>query len=214
MPGGSARRDKVISCPILLLLYFYSLFFESALKDKPIACFLGLIASGKSTTATAIGKILFGDSFTGKNLPNDVKDLKVVVGRNYYYEIDNIDSVVSRNMCDVLAAKATGAGSEDRTLFANEATTVTEPHRFLVITSREPMFKRPDVVDRLLIFRMKNINEPVSGRWRFRTLLERREDIMAEVISNLNSMVFMLNQSKAVEMAQGPAISRRRTSFV
>lgn len=188
---------------LLLLLYFYSLFFESALKDKPIACFLGLMASGKSTTATAIGKILFGDSFTGKNLPNDVKDLKVVVGRNYYYEIDNLDSVVSRNMCDILAATATGAGSEDRTLFTNEATTVTEPHCFLVITSREPKFKRPDVVDRLLIFRMKRINEPVSGRWLFRTLLERRDDIMAEVISNLNSIVFMLNQSRAVEMAQG-----------
>ena len=188
---------------LLLLLYFYSLFFESALKDKPIACFLGLMASGKSTTATAIGKILFGDSFTGKNLPNDVKDLKVVVGRNYYYEIDNLDSVVSRNMCDILAATATGAGSEDRTLFTNEATTVTEPHCFLVITSREPKFKRPDVVDRLLIFRMKRINAPVSGRWLFRTLLERREDIMAEVISNLNSIVFMLNQSRAVEMAQG-----------
>jgi hypothetical protein len=189
---------------LLLLLYFYSLFFESALKDKPIACFLGLMASGKSTTATAIGKILFGDSFIGKNLPNDVKDLKVVVGRNYYYEIDNLDSVVTRNMCDILAATATGAGSEDRTLFTNEATTVTEPHCFLVITSREPKFKRPDVVDRLLIFRMKKIDEPVSGRWLFRTLLERREDIMAEVISNLNSIVFMLNQSREVEKAQGP----------
>jgi hypothetical protein len=161
---------------LLLLLYFYSLFFESALKDKPIACFLGLMASGKSTTATAIGKILFGDSFAGKNLPNDVGDLKVVVGRNYYYEIDNLDSAVSRNMCDILAATATGAGSEDRTLFTNEATTVTEPHCFLAITSREPKFKRPDVVDRLLIFRMKKITEPVSGRWLFRTLLERRDD--------------------------------------
>jgi len=198
---------------LLLILYFYSLFFESVLKDKPIVCFLGLMASGKSTTATAIGKILFGDSFTGKNLPNDVRDLKVVVGRNYYYEIDNLDSVVSRSICDILAATATGAGSEDRTLFTNEGTTVTDPHCFIVITSREPKFKRPDVVDRLLIFRMKKITDPVSGRWLFRTLLERRDNIMAEVISNLNSIVFILRQCKAQEKAQGDAYLPPRNIF-
>lgn len=190
---------------LLLLLYFYSLFFESILPDKPIACFLGLAASGKSTTASAIGRILFGDSFTGKDMPNSARDFKVVIGRNYFYEIDNVDERVSGEICDVLAAAATGAEAEDRTLHTSSQTTVITPHCFFAITSREPKFKRPDIVDRLLVFRMKKISKDrheTLARLR-KSLSDRRDDIMAEVISNLNSIVFILREWKSIEEAHG-----------
>jgi hypothetical protein len=191
---------------LLLLVYFYSLFFESLMKHKPIACFLGMAHSGKSTTATAIGKIMLGGNFKGETLPHDARSLKQVLGEHYYYEIDNLDSRVPLDMCDVLAGTSTGAGSEERTLGENRGSVFIDTHCFVAITSREPKFKRPDVVERLLVFRMGKIGEEetLSPAWMERTLLERRDAIMAEVVSNLNSIVSILNRWRDWEREKGP----------
>lgn len=191
---------------LLLILYFFSLFFESLMKHKPITCFLGLMHSGKSTTATAIGKVLFGGSFTGGTIPHDARSLKQVIGEHYYYEIDNLDDKVPNDICDVLAGASTGAGSEERMLGENKGSIFIDPHCFVVITSREPKFKRPDVVDRLLVFRMGKIEEDKvkSPTWMERTLLEHRDAIMDEVIVNLNSIVWILNWWRDWEREQGP----------
>jgi len=109
---------------LFLFLYFYSLFFESLMKHKPIVAFLGLAHSGKSTTATAIGNILFGEHFKGGTVPHDARSLKQVMGEHYYYEIDNLDDKVPRDVCDVLAGNQHGsrvggtkAGREQRFCF-------------------------------------------------------------------------------------------------
>jgi len=190
---------------LLLILYFYSLFFESMMKHKPIVAFLGLAHSGKSTTAEAIGKILLGENHKGGTIPHDARSLSQVMGEHYYYEIDNVDSRVAKDVCDVLAGTSTGAGAEERTLGENKGSVFIDTHCFVVITSREPKFKREDIVDRLLPFRMGKIEtEKVkSPSWLERTLAEHRQEIMEEVVSNLNSIVFILNQWRDWEREQG-----------
>lgn len=190
---------------LLLILYFYSLFFESLMKHKPIVAFLGLAHSGKSTTAEAIGKILLGENHKGGTIPHDARSLKQVMGEHYYYEIDNVDTYVAKDICDVLAGTSTGAGSEERTLGENKGSIFIDTHCFVVITSREPKFKRPDIVDRLLPFRMGKIEEEKvkSPNWMERTLAEHRQEIIEEIVSNLNSIVYILNQWRGWERAQG-----------
>lgn len=190
---------------LLLIVYFYSLFFESLMKHKSIVAFLGLAHSGKSTTATAIGKLLFGGAFKGATMPHDARSLSQVMGEHYYYLIENLDGQVLRDMCDVLAGTSTGAGSEERTLGENTGSVFIDTHCHVVITSREPKFKKPDVIERLLIFRMGKIEEDCvkSPAWMERTLLEHRDEIMYEVIGNLNSIVQLLNARRSWERAQG-----------
>ena len=63
----------------LLFTYFYSLFFESIQLEKPILCFVGSKHSGKSFIAETIGKILFGDKYQIKHVPNEPRDFKTIL---------------------------------------------------------------------------------------------------------------------------------------
>jgi hypothetical protein len=103
----------------LLLIYFYSLFFESIQKEKPIACFVGRKESGKSFIATSIGKILFGDNFQSRNTPDDIKDLITIMGENYYMVFDNLDHYLKHKMIDAICNTATGIEIARRKLYTD-----------------------------------------------------------------------------------------------
>ena len=48
---------------LLLIIYFFTVYFESLFTSKPVAAFIGELQSGKSFLATTIGKIIFGPTF-------------------------------------------------------------------------------------------------------------------------------------------------------
>jgi len=86
----------------LFSLWYLGLFFESVMQDKPIACFKGVKASGKSTLSTAVGKILFGSHFQSSAMPDDLKDFMVALTENYYMVLDNLDSRIAGNVLNYL----------------------------------------------------------------------------------------------------------------
>ena len=177
---------------LFLILYFYSTFFESLMKEKPVACFEGLKASGKSFTATSIGKIFFGDSFESSGLPKSADDLAVILWKNHYLVIDNLDTYLKGDMLDMICSIATGREVKKRKLYKDATEIKFVPHCFLAITSRESKFKRDDLVDRLLLFNTKKVDSPVSRTELIKSLLEQRSAIMTEVLTNLNSIVRIL----------------------
>jgi len=177
----------------LLTIYFYSLFFESLQEEKPILCFEGVKSSGKSFIAASIGKILFGDSFLPSHLSDSPRDFKVALSENYYAVFDNLDSNIN-TFLDAFCAAATGAEISSRKLFTDREEVKTKPHIFIVITSREPNFRRDDMVDRLLLFNTEVVKNPRSRSALFKELRENRERIMAEVLINLNSIIKLLRQ--------------------
>ena len=136
----------------LLILYFYGLFFESIMSEKLIACFVGQKETGKSTIATLIGKILFGDKFLTRDFPENKKDMEVSMGNNYYLPLDNVDHNVPANMLDVLCQASTGGLIEKRKLWTDDESVKIRPHVWLIITTREAKFKRDDMISRLLLF--------------------------------------------------------------
>ena len=103
----------------LLTLYFYSLFFESVLEEKPIICWTGVKASGKGLISTAIGKILFGPAFMPGHLPDDLRDFQVALMENYYHVLDNVDSFVRSSVTDALCRAATGERIAKRKLYTD-----------------------------------------------------------------------------------------------
>jgi len=176
----------------LLLIYFYSLFFESIQKEKPIVCFVGRKESGKSFVATSIGKILFGDNFQSRNIPDDLKDLSTIMGENYYMVFDNLDHYMKHKMIDAICNTATGIEIERRKLYTDHDVVKIRPRIFLVITTREAKFKRDDLVSRLLLFYTRKINRPKSRAYLFKGIRENRDRIMSEVLVNLNSIIKLL----------------------
>lgn len=182
----------------LLSIYFYSLFFESTMEEKPILCFVGLKESGKSTLATLIGKALFGDRFLSLHCPDDLDDMRTVLGENYYVVFDNVDHFVDSKAIDALCAAATGATIQKRKLYTDCDTIRIRPRVFLVITTREAKFKRDDLVSRLLIFGTRRVSKPRPRADLYRQVEENRNAIMAEVLLNLNSVIRVLRAKRNI----------------
>lgn len=182
----------------LLTVYFYSLFFEEIQEEKPIICFVGRKASGKSFMATVIGKLLFGRAFLSSPLPDSDRDLKVILATNYFVCFDNLDSKIDSKTLDILAAMATGIGFESRKLYTNHEKLSLRPRVFPLITAREPKFRRDDFVDRLIIFRTEKIpEEKRMGRTGlFNEIMKHREEIWNEIVINLNEIVRLLNERR------------------
>ena len=181
---------------ILLTVYFYSLFFESIQKEKPIICFVGLKESGKSFIAESIGKILFGDSYQIRHMPTDPRDFHTLLGTNYYLAFDNIDMYVSPELLDIFCVAATGGTVERRMLYTDREVVKLKPKVFLAITTREAKFKRDDLVSRLILFNTKKITKALSRSYLFKTLSENRDKMMSEVLINLNSIIKLLKMQK------------------
>ena len=181
---------------LLFLLYFYSLFFKSLQLEKPILCFVGLRESGKSFIATSVGKILFGELFGASTFTKDKKDLAVVLGGNYYTVFDNVDSWVANDLLDMLCAAVTGATEDKRELYTDRSQVRFTLDSFVAITSREPKFRRDDVVRRLLLFNTKEITQSLGRSYLWGSLRENRDRIMTEVLVNLNTIVRILKDRK------------------
>jgi hypothetical protein len=147
--------------------------FESA-EEKPIICYTGVKASGKGLISTAIGKILFGPGFLPSHLPDDLRDLQVALIGNYYLVLDNVDSIVRSHVTDALCRAATGERISKRKLYTDSDELKIRPRVFLSITSRDPRFKRDDLVDRLIIFCMAKILNPKSRAFLFKDILAAR----------------------------------------
>lgn len=194
-----AENEKNINATeqkILLVIYFYSLFFESLMSEKPIICFVGLKDSGKSTIGSLIGKILFGDKFQCRHFPEDVKDLQTIIGENYFMVLDNVDRFVNYKLMDALCAAATGATIEKRKLYTDCDIVKIWPHIFLGITTREAKFKRDDLISRLLLFNTEKITKRIQKEKFYRDIEENRNKIMTEVLVNLNSIIVLLKRQE------------------
>lgn len=180
----------------LLLTYFYSLFFESIMVEKPIICFVGLKDSGKSTIGALMGKILFGDKFQCRYFPEDVRDFKTIIAENYFMVFDNVDQYVNPELMNALCVAATGGTIERRKLYTDRDIIKLRPHIFLGITTREAKFKRDDLISRLILFNTEKITERIQKEKFYRDIEENRDKIMAEVLVNLNSIIELLKKQK------------------
>lgn len=181
---------------ILLTVYFYSLFFESIQREKPVVCFIGLKESGKSFIAESIGKILFGDAYQIRHMVTNARDFHTILGTNYLLVFDNLDQYIMPELLDIFCATATGAKIERRMLYTDREKVILKPKVFLIITSREAKFKRDDFVSRLLLFNTKKIKKVISRSYLFKTLNENRNKLMAELLINLNSIIKLLRVQK------------------
>lgn len=171
---------------MLLLDFCVSIFFRQLMPTRPIVAFIGDSDSGKSAAIRIIGKILFGLDFDVDKLFNDKEDdfwdviaSRVVVGW------DNLDGRV-KWLEDALATIATGVQRSKRRLYSNDDIITYKPDTFLMLTARTPLFRRQDVSNRLLLFRLgdrdelgkKSVGESVLNA----QLRDNRDRYMSELV--------------------------------
>jgi len=170
-------------------VWLKSLFFGNLQKTKPIQCFIGEKGSGKSYCQKRIGMFLFGEHFGVDTLEKSREDSFVAtITHNAYCAFDNADEPIPW-LANRLAEVATGSQITLRKYYTENEEVVYRPKCFVSINARTPHFKRDDVMDRLLPFKVKRFENFVGEEELTPQLLEARDLIWSDMIDQLTPVV-------------------------
>lgn len=179
----------------LAAIWFYSLFFESIMKTKPIFTVIGEKGSGKTTFLRRVGQVLFGSKFDVTSVSGDCKDLDTIITNNYYVVIDNLDNP-TKNLNDALARIATGQTIKKRIYYTTNDEIEYEVKCFVALTSRTPQFTRDDVADRLVCIYLERYNIFQDESQLKKEAMDERNEIMSYVVNQLQKMISKLYKNK------------------
>lgn len=160
----------------LLRVWLLHLFMPAVNPVHPIPLMEGITGSGKSVLGETIGRWLTGPEFEVMDLPTGdaakaEESVKLALCKRPLVVIDNVDSPAPW-LEDFLCRYATGVRMSRRRLYTNSEEVHFTPRAGLIITSRDPHFRREDVARRLLPVRFHGI--PPDRR---KTETELRADI-------------------------------------
>lgn len=171
----------------LFTLWFYSLFFESLLPTKPIQVCIGVKGSGKTSSQKGVGLLLFGKDFNVSSITNE-QDFDATISNSYLVCFDNVDGKI-KWLNDRLARCATGQMIQKRKYYTENDKVFFIPKCFLSLNARTPNFRRDDVCDRLLIFKVERHDDFEAQSRLQKRILEKRNDLWSEVLDELNLIV-------------------------
>lgn len=167
----------------LLENYIYGIFFPNLLNTRPILAFLGNKWSWKSFFLKLLLYIFYWKATSLSNLPASDEEFKNSLMNNYLYFIDNLDDSISKTKVDVLCSVATGVWIKKRILYTTNKEMNVKINSFVAITSRTPKFKRVDLNERLLIFKLESLKEYKSETELFSKI--NRNEVMSNIVFTL-----------------------------
>jgi hypothetical protein len=134
----------------LLQIFLLSLLFPPLARTRVIPTFLGPKGSGKTSAVRLIGRLFQGAEFdvTSLNEKNE-DDYIAAICNSVILGLDNADSRVEW-LEDDLAIYATGYRIRKRKLYTTNQMVSYKPRASLLLSSRDPHFRRDDVSQRLL----------------------------------------------------------------
>lgn len=179
-------------------IWFYSLFFESIMKTKPIFAAIGNKGSGKTTFLRRVGQILFGKKFDVTSVGNDCKDIDTIITNNYYVVIDNLDNP-TKALNDTLARIATGQVIKKRKLFTTNVELEFEVKCFVALTSRTPQFTRDDVADRLICIYLERFGLFQDENNLCRKVMDNRDKSFSFIVAKLQKIIKKLENKQNEE---------------
>ncbi len=177
--------------------YVYALPFESILPTKPIPVFIGEKGSGKSVALKRLARLLLGPTGNVSPVPAKEENFDAGLLNSRFLFLDNVDTYRDWLM-DALACAATGGQHLRRTLYATNGLSRYTPRCWIGLTTREPKFRRDDVADRALLFRLARIpdEQRVAEHSLMQAIDERRAVLFAEYLRDLNRIVECLRSDR------------------
>ncbi len=177
----------------LLYVWMVHLFVPALNPVRPIPNHEGITGSGKTSLGECLGRSLTGPEFEVMDLPagdsaKAEESLKLALCKRPLVVIDNVDSP-SRWLEDFIARVATGVRMSRRKLYTNAEEVHFTPRAGLIITSRDPQFRREDVARRLLPLRFQGIPEEQR-----RTETELRAEVDARRMGILTDILTILGR--------------------
>jgi len=172
--------------------------FTSIIKNKPILVIDGQQGSGKSLALEGITCIFTGA--TQLTSLNSEKDFDALIVNNIFGFIDNFDTMLNKDwILDKLAIFSTGSVLKTRQLYTNNEEITQKISCWFGLTSRTGVYKRPDLLQRTLLFRVSQIKENFLNKNEVFTLIEKnRNNIMTLILQQLNQIIKNLKTNPVV----------------
>jgi hypothetical protein len=190
-----------------LLICLLQLFFPHFRRTAVIPAFLGPQGAGKSTALRILGRFLTGPQFDVTQLRADREDNFVAAVTNRLVcGIDNADTRV-KWLEDALATYATRQRYQMRKLYTTNDEIAYRPRAFLMLSSRDPHFRRPDVAQRLLPFYFDRLDSYREEASIFDALEQRRGRVWGALLGYLGRLADVILDIPA------PALRFRMADF-
>lgn len=173
-----------------LYLHLHTLPFIDITSSRPIMAWVGEKGSGKTVIQRSIGRFIYGPDFAESLMPDDRRDFMAKVVNQPLAFIDNYDDGVNWAN-DILAGVATGSGVDLREYFTTLGLSQYTPRCWLSLTSRDPPFRRDDVADRTLVFRVERVRDTdfVGMGTYLRQVEEHRDELWSTYLDNLQAVL-------------------------
>ena len=203
-------NDPVLTCneqKTLMVVWLLHNFFPALRRTRVIPAFLGPMGSGKTSTMRMIGTLFCGPEFDVTSFSRDREDAFVAaVSNRVIVALDNADSRIPW-LEDSLATYATGLRYRLRRLYTTNEEVSYSPRAILMLSSRDPHFRRPDVAERLVPLYFKRPDSYQAESVLFGGLVERRGQIMGELLSRAGGVADSLADLRL------PALQFRMADF-
>jgi hypothetical protein len=168
----------------LYTVFLLSRMFSTLHRTKPIPLLLGPQGAGKTLTARALGILLVGPGFDVSGFRRDREDHFVAAICNGTVAVwDNADARISW-LEDALARYATGEVFRMRRLYTTNEEVRYRPRAVLMLTSRDPHFRRADVAERLMPLTLGRLEQFIPEQRMLSDLRERRPRIWGDLFSH------------------------------
>lgn len=194
----------------LFFVYLLSIFFPELLPTKPVPVFIGPNGSTKTTTARRLGIQIIGKNFNVGHLESAERGEQAFIASicsKPFVAYDNADTLI-KWLPDRLATFATGNLFEFRKLYTTNESSTYKPIAHLVLTSRDPHFRRPDVAERLLILKLTRPEKFVPESEVLAKTLEERDSVWSDLLDILNRALVSLR-----EVPKAPPLEFRMADF-
>jgi hypothetical protein len=191
----------------VLMVALLQLFFPPLRRTAVIPAFLGPQGAGKSTALRILGRFLVGPQFDVTQLRADREDNFVAAVTNRLVcGLDNADTRV-KWLEDALATYATRQRYQMRKLYTTNDEVSYRPRAFLMLSSRDPHFRRPDVAQRLLPFYFECLDSYREESSIFDELERRRGRIWGAFLGYLGRL------ADAIPDIQAPPLRFRMADY-
>ncbi|RKY03384.1 hypothetical protein DRP77_06210 [Candidatus Poribacteria bacterium] len=193
---GEASRVTQ-NCIRLQFIWTLCLPFDSLMRTRPIHCAIGPKGAGKTTLTRKVGLILFGERFNVTTVGENVRDIEAILTNEPFAVFDNLESSPKWFM-DLLAIAATGGTVKRRKLYTTNEEAQYPITAWVCVNAIEPRFRRDDVADRLLIFKLSRRRQFIPEDELVSRIVARRRELLTAYIVLLNRVVRELKEREGL----------------